>query len=385
MTSCADVRENISAYADNELDINERQSFEEHINKCPSCKEELEDMLRIIAICQNMPQQELPTGFKAELHEKLTAVSARRENIHVVRQKPKSVVFARTIATIAAGTLLIFLGGSIVRYGLFSEGFMSKTADSAEINAATQAPEAAPSEEGFAFSLSAMPDTSDIQSSEPPASAGAGEADMDYGKMESEKPLEAPAKNYAVDRSVAMEARDDGSYKGIDNDTAARKTSTVTITTKDIAAALGQVTVLASANNGMIPAGDAALNSPADSPDMAALSVTQDEAEAHKQLQYVFTEADYSAFTKALNDTFGAADVQTGAFVSEDMTDMMNILIDQSVLFDAEIQKLQMNNSSKNQEEINTLKNEKENIDGQIEKIRLDSDFVTVTVYVNIK
>ena len=38
MMNCADVRENISAYADNELSVNERKAFEEHISSCAGCK-----------------------------------------------------------------------------------------------------------------------------------------------------------------------------------------------------------------------------------------------------------------------------------------------------------------------------------------------------------
>jgi anti-sigma factor (TIGR02949 family) len=392
MTSCADVRENISAYADDELDINERQSFEEHISRCPACKDELEDMLRIIAVCRSMPQQELPEGFRDELHEKLTAVSSRQDNIRVIRNKPKMTVFARTAASIAAGILLIFLGGGIVRFGLFSGGFMSKSSSKAEMTADTSAAApamtaAAPDENSIAFSLNASPDadTDSIQAAEPRADAAAGASSMDYGIMEFDTHSEAPAKSIDANRSVAMEARDDWSYKGMDAETAASKYSTITVMTKDIAVALGKINVLAAANNGMAPDGNGITGAVQGSPDIASLSITMNEAEVQKQLQYVFTETDYSTFTAALNDTFGAADVQAGAFVSEDMTDSINVLIDQSVAYDAEIQRLQADNAADNSEEISRLKKEKESIDGQIESIRLNSDFVTVTVYVNIK
>ena len=384
MTSCADVRENISAYADNELDINERQLFEEHISNCPSCREELEDMLRIIAICKSMPQQELPEGFKAELHEKLTAVSDRRENLHVVREKPKKVIFTRTIASIAAGILLIFLGGGIVRFGLFSGNLMSKTADSSEMMPATPSLTAAPDEENTVFSFDAMTDSAANQLSAPPAESGAGDANMDFGIMANEQPMEAPPKSFAVDRSVANEARDDGSYKAMDNEAAARKSSTITVmVAKDMEVETERINELASVNNGMMPAGDEVLNGSHSSPDMAMVSLPQDEA--RKQLQYVFTDEDFSVFLATLFNTYGQADVQVGAYVTEDMTDTMNMLIDQSVLIDAEIQNLQTNNSSKSQEEINRIKKEKEKVDGQIEEIRLNSDFMTVTVYVALK
>jgi hypothetical protein len=378
---------NISAYADNELDVNERQSFEEHIKNCPSCKEELDDMLRIIRICNNMPQQELPAGFKSELHEKLTAVSVRQGNIHVVQEKPKKIIFTRTFASIAAGILLIFLTGSIIRFGLFSRNYSTKSADSYEMAAQTpsEAPAAAAAGEGAAYSLNDVQDTTGKQSAEPEANYEGGSAEMDYGIMASEKPMEAPAKGFAVDRSEAMEARDDGSFAKTVIEAVSSKNSTITILAKDTANATEILTTLASQNNGTVKAGDGVDNGLQDSPETAAVSVPQDEVQSQLQLQYAFAEADYNAFVAALDETFGAADVQTGAFVSEDMTDAMNMLIDQSVQYDAEMQKLQQDNSVKNSEEINKLKKEKENIDGQIEKIRLNSDFVTVTVYVNPK
>lgn len=384
MTSCADVRENIGAYADNELDIIERQAFEEHIKNCPSCKEELEDMLRIIRICNNMPQQELPAGFKAELHEKLAAVSVRQEKIHVVSNKPKKIVFARTIASIAAGMLLIFLGGSIVRFGLLSGGFSAKSSESPQMSAETPAPATAEADEnGIAYSLSEDSDTAGIQSAEPAADSAGGSASMDYGIMESEMPMEAPATSFTVNRSQAMEARYDGSYAETNSETVSSKNSTITIMAQDIEGASEMLATLASQNNGLVQAGDGADNGLEVSPDMTVISVPQNEAQSQMQLQYVFAEADYNAFVTVLNETFGAADVQTGAFVSEDMTDTMNMLIDQSVQYDTKMQKLQKDN--KDSEEINKLKKEKESIDGQIEKIRLNSDFVTVTIYVNLK
>lgn len=384
MTSCADVRENISAYADNELSMEERQTFEEHIGKCLSCKEELDDMLRIIAALRSMPQQELPEGFRAELHEKLTAVSSRQGNIQVIRQKPKKNTFVRTISSIAAGILLIFLGGSIVRFGLFSGGFMQKSTVKADMTANTPALAAAPAESNKVyFSTASDAEVAGIQPSEP-ASAAEGASDAGAGIMSDGMFMEAPAKSIAADRSVAMQERDNGAKMETIAETAASKSSSVTITAKDVEAAIGKVTELANVNNGMAAdyGADSGLQK---SSDTTAMYVMQDDTQTQKQLQYVFTEADYSAFITALNDTFGAADVQTGAFISEDMTDSINMLINQSENYDIEIQRLQKDNAAKNSEEISKLKKEKESIDGQIERIRLYSDFVTVTVYVNMK
>src|SRR5690606_5529917 len=140
MMVCADVRENISAYADGELSADERKSFEEHISSCPECRKELDDMVRIIKLCRSMPLYDLPEGFRDELHAKLTAAADRNRNSSGA-EKSRMVRTARTFASIAAGILLIFLGGIIVRSGLISGRLGAKADVPAEMTAAAGAAE----------------------------------------------------------------------------------------------------------------------------------------------------------------------------------------------------------------------------------------------------
>ncbi len=321
MTSCEDVRENLSAYADNQLDINERMSFEEHINNCPACKKELEDMLRIISTCNELPQRELPIGFKAELHEKLTAVSNGQKNLHVVPNKPKKVRYARTLASIAAGILLIFLGGSIVRFAFFSEEFSAKNAESydmtaqapSEATAETPALASESAEEGALYSMDANSDNDGMESSETAAETAGGSAGMSNGAEEFEKPMEAPARSFAVALPETMEAHDE---------TLNNKSSTITILAEDPTAALESVNSLAKAHNEINQTRKQNYSGLQDTASIAeAPADTEDDTGAQIQLQFVFSQADYSAFTAALNDKFGTADVQRGALVSEDMAD----------------------------------------------------------------
>ncbi len=114
-------------------------------------------------------------------------------------------------------------------------------------------------------------------------------------------------------------------------------------------------------------------------------SAIQAKNNSQIQLKYIFTEDDYYTFAAALNETFGAADVHTGAFVSEEMTATADMLVEQSVWYDTAIQELKADNAVKNADEISKLQIEMETIDSQIEEIRLNSDFVTVTVNINLK
>ena len=65
--NCADVRENISAFADNELDAM-KKTVRGTYEQLPECKKELDDMVRIIKLCRSMPLYDLPEGFSYEFH-----------------------------------------------------------------------------------------------------------------------------------------------------------------------------------------------------------------------------------------------------------------------------------------------------------------------------
>ncbi len=384
MTSCADVRNNISAYADNELDINERMSFEEHVKNCPECKRELDEMLQIIRLCSSMPLEPLPEGFRVELHEKLTAVAARNNNVRSI-DRPKKTLHAKTFASIAAGILLIFLGGSIVRFGLLSENMKTKN-DSDSYNMSAAAPAETPAEDTSSkVTADIMDGEAGIQSATGADMADGSAGIMDYGIMESNQALTAP-RSYDINRSASEKGRDDSINIALtEAEMATSKSSEVIITVEDTAAAVETVTTLASLNNGTVPGTDEMTvgSGFARSPVQGLDSFSR--ADMSIQLQLVFAEDDYNMFSAALNDCFGAANVQIGAFVTEDRTDLLNILIEQTSIYDQNIKELQSKNTDQNSEEINKLKSEKEQIGEQIEMIRLSSDFVTVTVNINEK
>ena len=114
-------------------------------------------------------------------------------------------------------------------------------------------------------------------------------------------------------------------------------------------------------------------------------TATGEGDEVQIKLQLVFAETDYWTFAAALNDAFGSANVQTGAFVTEDRTDELNMLIDQSNAYDRHLAELENKSGESDAEEINKLRKEKEDTDKQIETLRLNSDFITVTVHINKK
>jgi len=119
--NCDHVKNLISLYIDNELDEKECHEFEEHISSCESCRNELNEMLKTVKLLRSIPQVELPSNFKAELHEKLIKVKEEEK-----RSTGKGLFFIgngyfKAVSGIAAMILVIFA----IR-GLFFSSTMNK-------------------------------------------------------------------------------------------------------------------------------------------------------------------------------------------------------------------------------------------------------------------
>jgi uncharacterized protein YdcH (DUF465 family) len=392
MMNCADVRENISAYADDELSASERRSFEEHISSCPGCRKEMDDMIRIIKLCQSMPLYDLPEGFGDELHEKLTAAASDNGNAVTGVDWQKRIWTAKTFASIAAGILLIFLGGSIMRTGLLTGKFggktaakadMASTAASAGAGAGGYLAQTAP-DSGIGLAIDEGQD-SFAKPAENTVKAMPDTADDGIASSGSEHPAAVP-RSFEINRSSSVESRDNGiAVEFTEAETASYKTSELSITAEDPAAALQMITTLAEENNGTAAEDNTVLPSVQESPMDNYGTATGEGDEVQIKLQLVFAETDYWTFAAALNDAFGSANVQTGAFVTEDRTDELNMLIDQSNAYDRHLAELENKSGESDAEEINKLRKEKEDTDKQIETLRLNSDFITVTVHINKK
>ncbi len=117
---CKQVINLISMYVDCELDESQKAKFEEHVNQCPSCKEELNDILKVLEILHSIPEVDLPASFKDELHEKLIQVKENEFStgkLSFIKSR-----YIRALSTVAAGALIIF-----VLKGIFFDGFFLKT------------------------------------------------------------------------------------------------------------------------------------------------------------------------------------------------------------------------------------------------------------------
>ena len=355
MASCFDARENICAYIDNELDADEMRSFEEHIRDCKDCRRELDEMKRIIRLCNELPQLELPPGFRAELHEKLLAVQGGQDKVVKYGRRNRILFWTRTFASIAAGVLLIFLVGGIIRLSLHSPMTTAKNSE----QQADMAAEAAPAER--AMPAAGIEEHQLSVQEEDKAYTAKGITSQSVAGNETE--------SSDTNRSATISDREGPQSFGLEMDEkeiAVNRISTITILGEDPRTSAEIVRMLAFENNGEIAADEDEQDGAAYfrlTEPMAAKQYMGGESDAGEAMvgpmRFIFPCTNYDAFIEAVNKSFGEANVQIGALVTEDVTDALDELITESARIDNSIRELQKGNNAGNSE-IDELKRKRE-------------------------
>ncbi|HHW32328.1 MAG TPA: zf-HC2 domain-containing protein [Clostridiaceae bacterium] len=105
--NCAKVNMLMFDYIDNQLDYQQRSQFEEHLKNCSSCRDELYKYELIIGLCKDIEEEELPSDFKAKLHERL--INESNNKIDFSRKSLFSSKYIKTFTALAAGLLLVIL------------------------------------------------------------------------------------------------------------------------------------------------------------------------------------------------------------------------------------------------------------------------------------
>lgn len=103
---CSRVKELMSMYIDGELNMEQGAEFEAHMTECPSCREEYEDMVKLVEVLRSMQEEDLPVNFREELHGKL--LEAKEDKFTVKKLFYIKNFRIKALATIAAGALVVF-------------------------------------------------------------------------------------------------------------------------------------------------------------------------------------------------------------------------------------------------------------------------------------
>jgi len=114
---CENYKELISLYFDKELNDKEEKELFEHLNDCPSCRKEFEELKAVLEMLGEIEEEELPENF----HEEVMSMIRN----HAKPQKKKTP-WAR-YTSIAASICAVFIVGGAV----FATGFMGMGGNSA--------------------------------------------------------------------------------------------------------------------------------------------------------------------------------------------------------------------------------------------------------------
>ncbi|HEX3030182.1 MAG TPA: zf-HC2 domain-containing protein [Clostridia bacterium] len=109
MKNCDEIMNKIYGYLDKELDELESAEFESHIKACQECRNELDETKRLMDICKDMPEEELPQDFRKGLHDRLV------EEKHAMESKQKSTYIIRKYLAICSTVAAVLVIAIIVK------------------------------------------------------------------------------------------------------------------------------------------------------------------------------------------------------------------------------------------------------------------------------
>ncbi len=108
MNNCDEIRNRICEYLDKELNEIESAEFESHIKACKECRNELDETRRLMDICKDMPEEELPQDFRKGLHDKLLvekhAMESKQKTTYIIR---KYLAICSTVAAVLVISIII--------------------------------------------------------------------------------------------------------------------------------------------------------------------------------------------------------------------------------------------------------------------------------------
>ncbi|GEM_PF-2777043 len=120
MKNCLEIQDQISRYLDNDLDIEMRIELEKHLEYCDSCRNEVEEIKRVINLCNNIYEEKLPDHFTEGLHSKLLLLKSEQSEksngnkngilSRVISFNHRYIKIGTSIAAIAIIALIIRMG-----------------------------------------------------------------------------------------------------------------------------------------------------------------------------------------------------------------------------------------------------------------------------------
>lgn len=362
MNSCDEMKQLMSLYIDGELNQALHTKFEKHIKACEACRSQLDEIKQVVEICRSFNEVELPPNFRSDLHNKLIKASQNGPARNISIFMP--VKYIKLFSSIAAVLVLVFvLRWFFNNSYLLPSGEMS-TRSLKDATFESQVPaddvlikgEAKEKQENAGFSISAN------QTKTFSAEEDSWTKDVN-GRSTTE-----------YTRSMAKQAQ------GIGNPIVRRNVDVTMSIDSDntLSQQVEKIEEFSLANGAMLADQDEELESIT----MEPLDSREDEA----VIEIKVPNVDYDKFIKQLAEEFGAENVHVGELTTVDLThrfEELNIELENIYerLGDAE----ENGDTSSGQETLDELKNKKDEIMADVDRIMLDSDLIYITIILKEK
>lgn len=136
--TCLEVQDLLSAFIDNELDEEKMKEIQDHIEKCPVCKQDVTELKRMLSELSGLKDVPVPEIFHERLHEALVQEGISIRNSRNISIKHKKKIMWKRLYSLAA----VFLVGlfSVILYNNNLDDFFSKQALNYSYVADDQAP-----------------------------------------------------------------------------------------------------------------------------------------------------------------------------------------------------------------------------------------------------
>ena len=361
MKKCSEIKELISLYIDDELEPDERREFEEHTDSCEECRNELDELMRIVGLCRTAKEEELPADFRTELHQKLLEV--QKQSKEAVKPMFYHTKYFKLFSSVAAVFLLVFLIRGFYNFGLFSNGKADQSAERVNIMAE------APAEDQLQMKAAA-PDTGNDSGN----SMEKSEEDFQYSYNE-DKGTQAGGTEIGRSTTGGRETQAGLAAAGA-GESVTRNTTSITVAVDDPDAQVKIIEAIAVKNSG--------LEQQTAQPDGTETGYTAEVDGSGVVLLLNIPNMQLNAFIDALNTGYGQSNVQPEAVISEDMSVAIEDLLKQLDNLDMEIEKVE-NADDASTGELDKLKEQKTEIQNKIDAIRMESDITNVKVIVKKK
>ena len=117
---CHEICENLSAYIDGMLEQADASLVEQHLESCPVCKAEYDDLLATVELVRELPAVELPPGFRDELKKRLIATGGFESAPKPATRK----VFGRRWVSMVAAAAVIFITVGVTALWYDNQGML---------------------------------------------------------------------------------------------------------------------------------------------------------------------------------------------------------------------------------------------------------------------